>query len=104
MDHVIILLAFTCIRYSVYSDSSGCNPTQDGKTPLMTASANGDDEIVRMLIEAKAQVNTQDKVYVPLLPPENTLLDHLLLYVLGELTVFLSTEWHDCSSLCGSNG
>ena len=35
---------------------------QDSTTPLMIASFNGHVDIVRILIEAKAQVNTQDKV------------------------------------------
>ena len=44
----------------------------------MTASFRGHDDIVRMLIEAKAQVNMQTEVhvhvhvYMLLLPPENT--------------------------------
>ena len=37
---------------------------QDGSTPLMTASFNGHVDIVRILIEAQAQVNIQTKVYV----------------------------------------
>ena len=52
--------------------------TQNGVTPLMTASFHGHVDIVRMLIEAKAQVNTQEEVHVTctcilLLSPENTL-------------------------------
>ena len=35
----------------------------------MTASFEGHVDIVRMLIEAKAQVNTQNEVYMLLLPP-----------------------------------
>ena len=35
---------------------------QNGWTPLMTASFNGHVDIVRILIEAKAKVNTQDEV------------------------------------------
>ena len=35
---------------------------QDGRTPLMAASFHGHDDIVRMLIEAKTQVNMQEKV------------------------------------------
>ena len=36
--------------------------TQNGWTPLMTASFNGRADIVQTLIEAKAQVDTQDMV------------------------------------------
>ena len=36
--------------------------TQDGCTPLMTASFNGHVDIMRILIEAKAQINTQEEV------------------------------------------
>ena len=35
---------------------------QDGVTPLMEASFNGHADIVQTLIEARAQVNTQDEV------------------------------------------
>ena len=35
---------------------------QNGWTPLMTASLNGHADIVQTLIEAKAQVNTQEEV------------------------------------------
>ena len=37
---------------------------QDGRTPLMEASFEGHADIVQTLIEAKAQINTQDEVYV----------------------------------------
>ena len=36
--------------------------TQNGRIPLMTASFNGHADIVQTLIEAKAQVDTQDMV------------------------------------------
>ena len=36
---------------------------QNGRTPLMTASFGGHTDIVQTLIEAKAQINTQDEVY-----------------------------------------
>ena len=36
--------------------------TQNGRTQLMTASVMGHADIVQTLIEAKAQVNTQDGV------------------------------------------
>ena len=35
---------------------------QNGWTPLMTASIEGHVDIVRLLIEAKAEVNTQEEV------------------------------------------
>ena len=35
---------------------------QDGTTPLMAASLEGHADIVQSLIEAKAQVDTQDEV------------------------------------------
>ena len=35
---------------------------QDGQTPLMTASLEGHADIVETLIEAKAQVDTQEEV------------------------------------------
>ena len=36
---------------------------QDGRTPLMTAASEGHVDILKILIEAKAQLNTQDEVY-----------------------------------------
>ena len=35
---------------------------QNGRTPLMTAAISGKTEILKMLLEAKADANTQDKV------------------------------------------
>ena len=37
---------------------------QDGTTPLMAASFDGHADIVQSLIEAKAQVNTQEEVHM----------------------------------------
>ena len=37
-----------------------------GETPLITASYNGNVDIVKTLIKAKAQINTQDEVGVSL--------------------------------------
>ena len=36
--------------------------TQGGRTPLMRASFDGYVEIVKILVEAKAQINAQDRV------------------------------------------
>jgi ankyrin repeat protein len=36
-----------------------CTPYQDGWTPLIRASCNGHVDIVRLLVDAKAQVNRQ---------------------------------------------
>ena len=36
--------------------------TQNGWTPLMIAASEGHVDIVRMLFEAKTQINTQDEV------------------------------------------
>ena len=36
--------------------------SQNAHTPLMTASFEGHVDIVRLLIEAKAQINTQEEV------------------------------------------
>ena len=47
--------------------------TQDGWTPLMTASYEGHVDIVRILIEAKAQINMQEEVCCSYIPLENTL-------------------------------
>ena len=44
--------------------------TQNGWTPLMTASFEGHADIVQTLIEAKAQVNTQQEVAILFLPPK----------------------------------
>ena len=51
----VISQLFVCTILSIVS-------TQNGVTPLMAASFHGHVDIVRMLIEAKAQVNTQYKV------------------------------------------
>ena len=53
-----------------------CHALQYGRTPLMAASFEGHVDIVRVLIEAKAQINTLDEVCYILLQPENTLYDH----------------------------
>ena len=38
------------------------NLVQSGRTPLMIASFEGHAGVVQVLIEARAQINTQDKV------------------------------------------
>ena len=35
---------------------------QDGTSPLVAASYNGDEEVVKLLIENGAHINSQDKV------------------------------------------
>ena len=71
--------------------------TQGDLTPLMAASFEGHVDIVKILIEAKAQINTQEEVYMLLLPPlHNTSSYTVSLYihvaVLGELTVCLCPQ------------
>ena len=46
-----------------------CVSSQTGETPLMVAASEGHVDIVRTLMEAKAQVNTQNKVRL-FLPPD----------------------------------
>ena len=48
-------ILFLCIYYII-------SISQDGRTPLMVASIEGHVDIVRMLIDADAQVNKQDEV------------------------------------------
>ena len=67
---------------------------QNGWTPLMTASFEGHADIVQTLIEAKAQINTQEEVYVTRkhTAHTHTTSSHTVsLYtaVLGEVTVCL---------------
>ena len=76
--------------------------TQNGWTPLMTASFEGHIDIVRILIEAKAQINTQEEVccsyhqkLITLYTTYNIISPYtVLLYiaVLGELTVCLCPQ------------
>ena len=60
----------------------------------MTASFHGHVDIVRMLTEAKAQVNTQEEVHVYtcilLLPPESTL-HNTSSYVIDNDEIYTST-------------
>ena len=56
----------------------------------MKVSFEGHVDIVRLLIEAKAQINTQREVYVMLLPPDITY--SVCIAVLGELTVCLCSQ------------
>ena len=70
---------------------------QDGWTPLMAASFEGHADIVQTLIEAKAQINTQEEVYAVPTTRKDTAHTHttsshtVSLYtdVLGEVTVCL---------------
>ena len=39
-----------------------CYPPQDGDTPLYRASSNGHTDVVRILLENKADPNISDKV------------------------------------------
>ena len=61
----------------------------------MIASFQGHVDIVRILIEAKAKINTQNEVCCTYIPPENSLhntssyTESLYVAVLGELTVCL---------------
>ena len=68
--------------YSIHS--------QNGWTPLMRASFEGHIAIVRLLVEAKAQLNRQTEVSFLLPPEHNTPTQHHTLlhyYYIGELTV-----------------
>ena len=66
VNHIYVYLmyvgkyTYTMATMSVIYLPLSC--TQYGWTPLMRASFNGHVDIVRILIEAKAQINTQDKV------------------------------------------
>ena len=50
MSHIV------CIVYSLLSI------IQDGRTALMKASDNGHTEVVKVLVEAKAELNITDQV------------------------------------------
>ena len=42
--------------------------SQDGDTPLYTASSNGHTDVVRLLLENKADPNISDKVSYSIIP------------------------------------
>ena len=70
----------------------------------MAASIHGYVDIVRMLIEAKAQVNTQKEVCCSYHQKTHcTIIIPSVIVPAHELTVFLYTGWLDCSSP-GSSG
>lgn len=52
------VMHYTFTLYYTHSEYS----TQSGWTPLMAASFEGHVEVMRQLIEAKAEINTQKKV------------------------------------------
>ena len=54
---------------------------QDGMTPLMTASFHGRVAVVRVLIEAHADIHSQDKVWYTG-QPAHRLCDDSALYIL----------------------
>ena len=71
--------------------------TQDGWTPLMAASLGGHVDIVRILIEAKAQINTQREVCCSYhqkihYTTHHHTQCHCNIAVLGELTVCLCPQ------------
>ena len=41
-----------------------CNVHQDGRTPLIQAAKNGHGGVVRMLLDAKAEVGTGDQARI----------------------------------------
>ena len=49
-------------KFNCYIVTANVCFIQNGETPLMTASFEGHVDIVRILIEAQAQVNTQKEV------------------------------------------
>ena len=74
----------------------------------MAASFHGHVDIVRMLTEAKAQVNTQKEVHCMYSPYHHqkahcTIITPSVIVPAHELTEFLFTERLDCSSP-GSSG
>ena len=52
--------ADACVHVSICSSS--LDSVQDGFTPLIMASQNGHWEVVRMLLEAKADINMKNNV------------------------------------------
>ncbi len=64
--------------------------TQDNQTALHLASSNGQDEVVRVLLAAKATINTQDKVSfaVQTLPSQHAVI--IISYYVYSVDILLS--------------
>ena len=77
-----------------YSVTANVRFIQDGSTPLMVASFYGHVGIVRILIEAQAQVNTQREVCCYKIAHYKK----TCMYSTLQLCLFVSTGWLDCSS------
>jgi len=67
IDRVAVLhsLHMTCTIILMYVSGDRCTlfTVQNGPTPLMIASSNGHVDVVRALIEAHADIHSQDKVW-----------------------------------------
>ncbi len=68
---------------------------QDGVTALHWASNNGHDEIVRVLLAAKATVNTQEKVgfVVQTHFPQHAVYNVFLLCTVGSISLDSQFQW-----------
>ena len=56
------ILTCTCTAYGHYLGCSLYLPSQDGVTPLMTASYSGHPSVVRVLLQAEATINSISQV------------------------------------------
>ena len=65
----------------MYTVHSHCPYMQDEWTPLMTASFDGHVDVVRVLIEAHADIHSQDKVWCTGQPAHRLCYDSVL-YIL----------------------
>ena len=61
MHHIHCMITIFSQDYCYIALTIYC--TQTGWTPLMKASRKGHVDIVRILINTKAQINTQEEVY-----------------------------------------